>query len=75
MTPGTFVWVAVLSTMTAGQPVFTKTNAYGGHINGKLTAANYRIATNGGTQTTIPSTITPSSNASIDGADLWVGAT
>jgi hypothetical protein len=75
MTPGTFVWVALLSTMASVQPTLVKSNAYGGHQNGKLTAANYYVATNGGTQTTIPSSITPSSNAITAGAGVWVGAT
>jgi hypothetical protein len=74
MTTGTFVWVALLSTMS-GQPFLAKSNAYAGNMNGKLTAANYRVATNGGTQSTLPSSITPSANLATAGVGVWVGAT
>jgi len=66
-------WVAMLFNATA-PPTMSKTNvsinAFG---SGAITsAASYRFATNGTSQTTLPASITPSAN--VIGGSLWVAA-
>lgn len=70
---GTFVWAAILCNLGTTQPTFFR--GLGGAItsgNGGLTASTYRWAVNGTGRTTLPSPITPSSNAGTT-MTAWVG--
>jgi hypothetical protein len=74
LTGGSSYWVAFV--FNAGTPP-QLTRAVGGTVaaslsNVGLTASNYRYAVNGTSQTTLPTTITPASNA--QGVTWWVAA-
>lgn len=72
--PGVFVWLAVKSTGTTPVSLHrsgTVGNAQTSNLN--LSAAQYRMATNGTvTNALLPATITPASNAAIT-QQLWLG--
>ena len=67
---GVSVWAAILSNYATTQVTLFRGAGNGGNIG--LTATNYRFAINGTSITSLPSTITPSSNAA--GLLLWAGA-
>lgn len=73
---GTFVWAAFLSNLSSSQPQFMV--AFGspantGISNTGLTAATANFSTNGTGLTSLPSSITPSSNSVTVGQGIWVG--
>jgi len=70
--PGRY-WVAMLFNATT-PPTMSRTSAsVNAFNNGAITsAASYRFATNGTSQTVLPASITPSAN--VIGASLWVAA-
>lgn len=72
---GAFVWVALLTNLASTQPTVGRGAAMGASTtaNMGLTAATYRFAINGTGLTSLPSSITPSSNGAPSGSDLWVG--
>lgn len=73
LTAGTFVWVAIVTNLASTQPTLRAAN-YGTVLpNVNLTAASYRIATNGTVLTALPSTITPSSNSASVALGFWFG--
>ena len=71
---GSFVWVALLVNLATTQPTL---QTFGGGTNNIVnfgtTAATYRAGTNGTTRTSLPSSITPSSNTTSNFASPWVG--
>jgi hypothetical protein len=69
-----FVWVALLSNLATTQPKLAD-NPLGltSIENLNLTAANFRFAINGTVQTSLPASITPASNVSAGGVNLWAG--
>lgn len=74
LTAGSFVWVAMLFNASV-TPTVTRGSGWTGvdtAANIGLTAATYRFAKNGTALTTLPSTITPSSNVGTDFAGPWV---
>jgi hypothetical protein len=71
---GSSVWVAVLCNLGTTQATLYKSAGVApglGNVN--LIAANYRFAVNGTLQTSLPGSITPSSNAAPGGAQFWAG--
>jgi hypothetical protein len=70
--PG-FVWVAIVSNLATTQPAIARSASQGSAGNMNLTAANFRFAINGTVQTSLPASITPASNASAAGTNLWAG--
>lgn len=74
LTAGSFVWVALLFNASV-TPTLTRGSGWTGvdaAANIGLAAASYRFAKNGTGLTTLPSTITPSSNVGTDFAGPWV---
>jgi hypothetical protein len=71
---GSFVWAALLTNLASTQPSLHNANSTALQGNPGLTAATYRFATNGTGRTTLPSSITPSSNAQTSALSIWVGA-
>ena len=70
--PGTY-WLAVL-TNGSTQPTFrTNSSLNLNCANAGLAAAALRCAVNGTGQTTMPSTITPSSNTATNALPIWLG--
>ena len=71
---GTFVWAAIVTNLGTTQPTL---RVYAGNAgtmaNAGLTAAVFRAATNGTSQTALPATITPASN--ISGVPVWFAVT
>jgi hypothetical protein len=63
MSAGTFAWAACVFNLATTQPTLLRQQNTAANVNGGLTAANFRWATNGTGQTSLPSSITPSSNA------------
>lgn len=62
LSAGTFVWAALLVNLSSTQPTpFRSIPASFANLN--LTAANYAAATNGSSLTSLPGSITPSSNS------------
>ena len=60
---GTFGWAACVFNLATTQPTLLRQQNTAGSVNGGLTAANFRWAVNGTGQTSLPASITPSSNA------------
>jgi hypothetical protein len=75
LSAGTFVWASIVTNQATAQPAVRSTYTYSGAItqNLNLTAANYRIAVNGVSQTSLPGTITPASNTNTGANPLWFG--
>ena len=70
---GTFVWAVILSNTSSTTPQFFRTgNLAAAPMNGGLTAANSRWATNGTATTTLPGSVTPASNTPA-GIGFWAG--
>jgi hypothetical protein len=70
---GAFAWIALLTNLASSQPTIRAQN-YGTVLpNINLAAASYRIATNGTALTSLPPTITPSSNAGGSALGFWFG--
>jgi hypothetical protein len=74
LTAGTFVWVALVVNLATTQPQL-RCSAINvpATLNLNLTAANFRSATNGTGQTSLPGPITPSSNTSGTANSIWFG--
>lgn len=72
LTAGSSYWIAMVFNASTPPALARSTGLAGasGLANAGLTAVNYRFATNGTTQTALPATITPASNAA--GLPLWV---
>jgi hypothetical protein len=71
-----FVYVAILANFVTTGPQFTRGAGVGtgaSVVNLNATAANLLTATNGTVQTTMPGSLTYSSNAGANGQYLWVG--
>lgn len=69
--PG-FYWVAALFNSSGTAVLLAEAGNSAVNANAGLTAVNYRWATNG-TGTTLPSTITPSSNSLTGAIPFWTG--
>ncbi len=74
LTAGSFVWGAVVFNATAKPTVAYGAGAAGAtsSLNAGLTAATYRYATAGTSQTSLPSSITPASNSASLLAGPWM---
>jgi hypothetical protein len=72
LTAGTFVWVALVVNLASTQPTLRAANNGTVLPNINLTAAAYRIATNG-TGTSLPGSITPSANSGSSPFGFWFG--
>ena len=74
LTAGTFVWAALVFNATAVPTVTYAAGAAGATtaLNVGLTAATYRYATAGTSQTALPSSITPASNSASLIAGPWM---
>jgi hypothetical protein len=71
---GSFVWAAVLVNLATTQPTFRAWATPSQFVmNINLTAASYRVATNGTSLSALPGSITPGSNVS-SGSSIWIGA-
>lgn len=73
LTAGSFYWVALLFNASA-TPTLTRASGWTGvdaAANIGYTAATFRFATNGSSQTSLPATITPASNVGTDFAGPW----
>lgn len=69
-------WIAIMSNAGTSRPTFGRNSGSlsGALYNGLLTNANLRFATNGTGTTSLPSSITPSSNAS-NNVPFWFALT
>jgi len=67
-----YYWTALMCNASTAAKLAASPNA-ASFANTNLTAATYRFATGGLTQTSLPSTITPSSNAQATALTFWVG--
>jgi hypothetical protein len=65
-------WVGLVFNASTAPTLLRTNGAFAGTNNANLGVSGYRYATNGTSQTTLPSPITPSSNST--GPSLWVGA-
>lgn len=75
VTAGSYVWAAILCNLSTTQVTLHGADATTSQINVNLSAASYRFATNGTGLTSLPASITPSSNAqSSTGISIWAGA-
>jgi hypothetical protein len=74
LTAGSFVWVAMVFNAGTAPTVARGTGSTGiaTAVNAGLTAGIYRFATNGTSQTSLPSSITPGSNTATGFAGPWV---
>jgi hypothetical protein len=73
LTAGGFVWVAMVFN-AATAPTVARATGSGGlatAVNAGLTSSTYRFATNGTAQTSLPASITPSSNTAAGFAGPW----
>ena len=68
MSAGTFGWAACVFNLATTQPTLLRQQNTAANLNGGLTAANARWAVNGTGQTSLPASITPSSNNFASGA-------
>lgn len=68
--PAGLYWVAFLCNAT-GQPQIARSTSFGPATNFNLSAAQMRYAINGTSQTTLPSSITPSSNQQTNSIIFW----
>lgn len=73
LTAGSFAWAAILVNLATTQPSLT-TAGYTANACAGLTAANARFAYNGLSLTSLPSSITPSSNVISGAGTFWAGA-
>jgi hypothetical protein len=72
LTAGTFVWVAILSNLATTQPALRACSGSDASIaNINLSATTYQAAANGTGLSSLPASITPSSN--IQGIPGWMG--
>jgi hypothetical protein len=74
LTAGSFYWVAMVFNAATAPTVARSTAAtqLSSAVNLNLTAATFRFATNGTSQTALPSSITPSSNTAPTFGGPWV---
>jgi hypothetical protein len=71
---GSFVWAAFVANLSVTQPtLFRGGGAEWAFSSVGLPVSAYRFAINGTTQTSLPGSITPASNASSGGINLWAG--
>jgi len=74
LTAGTFVWAAIVTNLGTTQPTLRVYAGNAGSMaNAGLTAAVFRAATAGTSQTALPASITPASNVS--GVPFWFAIT
>lgn len=74
LTSGTFVWAAVVVNLATTQPSLYRNGGSGTitESNGGLTAATYRFAVNGTSLSSLPSSITPTSNTGTGAYPIWM---
>lgn len=67
-----YYWVAVLGNASTAAKLTASVNG-AGNANVGLSAGGFRFAVNGTSQTSLPASITPSSNTATGAATFWVG--
>ena len=67
-----FYWVALLGNAATAAKLTASVNG-AGNANVGLTAAGFRFCVNGTSQTSLPASITPSSNTATGAQTFWVG--
>jgi len=72
LSAGTFVWAALVTNLGTTQPTLARAAGSSAAYNAGLTAATFRLAVNGLTQTSLP-TLTPASNTNTNSLFFWVG--
>lgn len=72
---GTFYWAAIVSNLATTQPTLRASTGTPLNANMNLTAAFLSAAVNGTSQTSLPATITPTSNTAAGAFAFWFGAT
>lgn len=71
---GTFVWATFVCNLATTQPALrAESTTSNGTVNLGLAASALRVATNGTAQTSLPASITPSSNTG-SAVSIWFGA-
>jgi hypothetical protein len=72
---GSFAWAALLCNLGTTQPTLTRSAGSVAALNFNLAAASYRFCVNGTGLTSLPASITPSSNSQTGALGFLAGAT